>query len=245
VVANYGDGTLAAYPLGADGRIGALSQMVQHRGRGANPERQEGPHAHFVAFAPDNRFALSCDLGIDKVLVYRFTSADGQLEQHGEAALPPGAGPRHLEVHPNGRYAYVISELNATLTVFSYAAESGKLAELQTISTLPADYSGPKSAAEVLAHPSGRFVYASNRGHNSIAMFAADEASGTLTWLGHASTRGETPRSFAIDPAGAFLLAANQDSDTVASFRIDAQSGMLQYLQSIAVPKPVCLTFRR
>jgi 6-phosphogluconolactonase len=217
--------------------------VIQHHGRGADPARQEGPHAHYVAVAPDNRFVLSCDLGIDKVLVYRF-AVDGQLSPHSAAVLQPGAGPRHLDFHPNGRYVYVISELDATLTVFAYVAETGMLSNLQTLSTLPEGYSGPKSSAEVCAHPSGMFVYASNRGHDSIAIYAADAATGRLMWVGQESTRGATPRSFAIDPSGMFLLVANQDSDMVASFRIDAHTGMLRYLQRVAVPKPVCLKFR-
>ena len=244
LVANYGDGTLSVYPLAAEGRIGAASQVVHHHGRGADRARQAGPHAHYIAVAPDNRFVLTCDLGIDKVLVYRFASADGQLSPHSEAALQPGSGPRHLDFHPNGRYVYVINELDATLTVFAYVAETGMLANLQTLSTLPEGYSGPKSSAEVCVHPSGMFVYASNRGHDSIAIYTVDAATGQLMWVGQESSRGAMPRSFAIDPSGMFLLVANQDSDMVASFRIDLHTGTLRYLQRIAVPKPACLKFR-
>jgi len=242
-VANYLSGTLAVYPIETDGRLAAASQVVQHSGKGVNVERQEGPHAHFITLTTDNRFALSCDLGIDQVLVYQFDSANGKLLSHSTAELSPGAGPRHLDFHPEGRFAYVINELDSTLTVFEYAAEIGTLTKLQTLSTLPEGYTGFNSCAEVAVHPTGRYVYGSNRGHNSLVIYAVNEATGKLTLMSHEPTRGKNPRHFAIDPTGSFLLAANQDSDNMIVFQIDMRTGQLSYLQQVAVPKPVCLTF--
>lgn len=244
LVANYSSGSLAVFPVAADGRLGTASQVVQHTGHGTNPGRQEDPHAHSIVAAPDNRFVLSCDLGIDKVLVYQFDAGSGGLSLKSEAILPPGSGPRHLDFHPTGRTVYVINELTSTMSVFGYAAEDGTLIPLQTLSTLPEGYTGAKSGAEVFVHPAGKFVYGSNRGHDSIAIFAVDEATGRLTLAGNESTRGRNPRNFVIDPSGAFLLAANQDGNTVVVFRVDAQTGGLTYLQSVSVPKPVCLKFR-
>ncbi len=250
-VANYLSGTLAVYPIETDGRLATASDVVQHpfdklraqSGKGVNAERQEGPHAHFVSFTPDNRFVLSCDLGIDQVLVYRFDSANGKLISHSTAPLAPGAGPRHLAFHPAGQFAYVINELDSTLTVFEYAAETGTLTKLQTLSTLPEGYTGFNSCAEVAVHPTGRYVYGSNRGHDSLVIYAVNEATGKLTLMSHEPTRGKNPRHFAIDPSGLFLLAANQDSANVIVFQIDTRTGQLSYLQQVSVPKPVCLTF--
>jgi 6-phosphogluconolactonase len=242
-VANYLSGTLSVYPIDPAGHLGAASHVVQHLGKGVNAERQEGPHAHFVTLTPDNRFVLSCDLGIDQVLVYRFDSVNGKLLMQSQAELPPGAGPRHLDFHPTGKFAYVINELDSTLTVFDYAAETGRLTKLQTLSTLPEGYTGFNSCAEVAVHPTGRYVYGSNRGHDSLVIYAVDEATGKLTVVGHEPTRGKNPRHFAIDPTGSFLLVANQDGDNVITFQIDTRTGQLSYRQQIAVPKPVCLTF--
>jgi 6-phosphogluconolactonase len=241
LVANYGSGSVAVFPLSDDGRLGEASSVVQHQGHGANPSRQEGPHAHCIMASIDNRFVLSCDLGIDKVLVNPFDSANGQLLNGGEAALAPGAGPRHLDFSPDGRFVYVMNEMSVTVTVFAYAAGDGTLTQIQTLSSLPPGYSGSKSGAEIFVHPTGKFVYASNRGHDSIAIFSVDEGSGMLTLVGNESTKGKTPRNFVIDPSGTFLLVANQDSGTVVSFRIDAQNGTLSYLQTINVSQPVCL----
>jgi len=243
LVANYASGTLSVYPVDSDGRLKAASDVVQHLGQGMNAERQGGPHAHCVTVTADNRFAQSCDLGIDKVLVYQFDSVNGKLLTHGEAVLAPGAGPRHLDFHPTGRYVYVINELNSTMTVFAHAAETGTLTKLQTLSTLPEGYTGPNACAEVGVHPAGGYVYGSNRGHDSIVIYAVEEATGRLKLVGHEPTRGKTPRNFSIDPTGAFLLVANQDSDTVVNFQIDTHTGRLSYLQRINVPQPVCVQF--
>lgn len=242
LVANYLSGTLAVYPLDSDGRLQASSQVIQHERREGRPEPQEGPHAHSVSFTADNRFVLSCDLGIDKVLIYGFDPFNGALTPHDQVALERGAGPRHLDFHPARPFVYVIDELDSTVTGFAYAADAGKLTKIQVISTLPEGYAAPSYCAEIKVHPTGKYVYGSNRGHDSIVIYAV-EATGHLTLVGHEPTRGKMPRNFAIDPTGTYLVAANQASNTLVSFRIDAETGRLHYLQSVEVPRPVCVKF--
>lgn len=245
LVANYGGGSVASFPVESDGRLGRAASVIQHQGRGPNPRRQEGPHAHSINVDPSGRFALAPDLGCDKVFVYRLDAAAGRLVPHDPPAvdLAPGAGPRHLDFHPNGRFAYVINELDSTVTALEYESAAGRLRVLASVSTLPPGFSGANTTADVHVHPSGKFLYGSNRGHDSIAIFAI-RADGTLQALGHQSTRGKTPRNFALDPAGQYLLAANQDSDTVVVFRIDAQTGLLSPIgEPVAVPRPVCVRF--
>jgi 6-phosphogluconolactonase len=230
----------------ADGTIAAASQVVQHRGSGPNAARQAGPHAHQATFTPDNRFVLINDLGIDQVLVYQLDRTQAQLIPHSPpwAKVQPGAGPRHLAFHPNGAYLYVINELAATITAFRYAAATGVLQEIQVVPTLPADFSGENLCADIHVHPSGRFLYGSNRGHDSIAIYAIDEQTGLLTGRGHQATLGEVPRNFAIDPSGAFLLVANQKSGTIVSFGIDPQQGGLTPTGQVTqVSAPSCLKF--
>ncbi|HET8631087.1 MAG TPA: lactonase family protein [Thermomicrobiales bacterium] len=245
LVANYTSGSVAAYPLGADRGLGAATSVHQHAGSGPNPKRQAGPHAHSIQPDPTNRFALAADLGLDRVLVYRLDPARGTLEPDDPpaAALPPGSGPRHLAFHPDGRHVYVIGELDSTLTACIWDAERGTLEPFQTVSTLPAGFAGVNSCADVHVAPSGRFVYGSNRGHDSVAVFAVDQATGALEPAGHTPTGGRTPRNFAITPSGAFLLAANQDTDSVVTFRLDGATGQLASTgQVTSVPSPVCLT---
>lgn len=245
LVANYAGGSVASLPIEEDGRLKSPGSVVQHQGRGPNPRRQEGPHAHSINVDPTGRFALAPDLGCDKVFVYRLEAAAGRLVPHDPPAvtLAPGAGPRHLAFHPNGQFAYVINELNSTVTALAYDGAAGRLQVLSSVSTLPPDFSGSNTTADIHVHPSGKFLYGSNRGHDSIALFAI-AGDGTLRPLGHQSTRGKTPRNFALDPSGQYLLAANQDSDTVALFRIDAQTGLLSPLgEPVAVPRPVCIRF--
>jgi 6-phosphogluconolactonase len=244
-VANYGTGSAAVMPIQEDGRLGEASGFQQHSGSSVDPKRQQGPHAHSVNFSPDNRFLFVADLGLDKVLVYRFDASQGAIEPNDppSAAVKPGSGPRHFTFHPNGRFAYVINEMASTVTAFAYDARRGALREIQTISTLPKDFTGTNHTAEVLAHPSGKFLYGSNRGHDSIAAFSIS-AKGTLTALGQTSTQGKVPRNFNLDPTGAWLLAANQDSDNVVVFRIDAKTGRLEPNgQSVRVVAPVCIKF--
>jgi 6-phosphogluconolactonase len=246
LVANYDSGSIASFPVHDDGSLGTASGFVQHSGTGPNKERQEGPHAHWIATSPDNRFALAVDLGLDQVLVYGFDPGKGIFTPmlSGFAKVKLGAGPRHLAFHPNGKFAYVLSEMESSVAVFSYQAKSGAFTSLETISALPKDYSGPKEAAEIAVHPSGKFLYTSNRGHDSIAVFAIDEKKGTLKSLGQVLTGGKTPRHFAIDPTGAYLLAENQESNNIVIFHIDLATGSLTPTgQTVEVPSPVCLTF--
>ena len=246
MVANYSSGNVAVFPMLADGRLGEASAFVQHHGHSVNPQRQEGPHAHMIETSPDNRFVLTTDLGLDEVLVYRFDAVKGTLTPNDPpfGKVPAGAGPRHFTFSPSGKFVYVISEMGSSMTTFSYDAARGALDELQTISTLPKDFKGRNDDAEVAVHPSGKFLYGSNRGHDSIAVFAMDTQKGTLTPIEDVSTRGKEPRNFAIDPTGKYLIAANQNSDSLAVFRIDAQSGRLTPTgQVLEVGSPVCVTF--
>jgi 6-phosphogluconolactonase len=250
LVANYGGGSVAVLPLGKDGKLKSASALVQHTGSSVNPQRQKEPHAHSINLDPANRFAYVADLGLDKVLAYRFDARNGLLTLNNppSASVQPGAGPRHLAIHPSGRFAYVINELNCTITAFNNDSAKGELKELQTISTLPAKQAMQSgfSGAEVQVHPSGKFLYASNRGHDSIAVFAIDQNTGRLTYVENEPTQGSTPRGFGIDPDGGYLLAGNQRSDSVVVFRIDPQSGKLAPTGTkVEVGAPVCVKFVR
>ncbi len=246
IVANYSGGSVSVFPIQRNGNLGPASDVVQHHGSSVNKERQEGPHAHCVILDRSNRYAFASDLGLDKVMIYRLDARAGKLRPAKEpwVQLEPGAGPRHLTFHANGKYFYVINELNSTLTAFRYDPLNGTLRSMQTVSTLPADYSGANSCADVHLSPSGKFLYGSNRGHDSIVVFAVNENTGQLTYLEHASTGGKTPRNFTIDPTGRFLLAANQQSDSIVTLGIDQQTGRLKPTGYAAeVPAPVCLKF--
>ena len=244
LVANYGGGSVAALPIGKDGRLGKASDFVQHSGSSVNPGRQSAPHAHAIMIAPDNRFAFVPDLGLDKVLIYQLDLEAGKLIPNAQpsAQVHPGAGPRHLDFHPSGKYAYVINELDSTFTAFRYDADTGTLTEIQTLSTLPEDFEGTSHCADVHVHPSGKFVYGSNRGHDSIVICAIDADTGTLNYIDCESTQGKTPRNFGLTPAGTFLLAANQQTDTIVTFAVDADTGELTATGDVVeVPTPVCL----
>ncbi|MFL6440074.1 MAG: lactonase family protein [Terriglobales bacterium] len=246
LVANYTGGSVAVFPVDKDGSLRAPSAFVQHSGSGPNRERQEGPHAHWIETSPDNRFALAADLGLDEIVVYRFDAKNGSLTKNDPpfAKLDPGVGPRHLSFHPNGRFAYVVNELKSTITAFAYDANRGALKKLGTVSTLPADYSGANDGAEIHVHPSGKFLFVSNRGHDSITVFSINPGSGELALVQDVSTQGKTPRNFEIDPTGAFLFVANQDSGNIVLFRIDPQTGKLMATgQVLSVPSPVSLRF--
>ena len=250
LVANYGGGSVAVLPIGPDGRLKPSSSFIQHTGSSVNPDRQKGPHAHSINVDPSNQFAYVADLGLDKVLIYRFDASRGTIAPSDPpfATVEPGAGPRHVAIHPSGRFVYVINEMQCTLTAFTRDPKRGALASLQTISTLPEGQSVQSgySTAEVMVHPSGRFLYGSNRGHDSIAAFAIDEKSGRLTHLDNTPTQGSTPRGFGIDPTGTYLLAGNQRSDSVVVFRIDARTGRLTPTgQRIEVGAPVSVVFVR
>ncbi len=249
LVANYGGGSVEALPLQSDGRLGEPTTFIQHQGASVNKQRQEGPHAHFITTDAGNRFALTCDLGLDRVLVYRFNAAKGALTPNDPpfVSLKAGSGPRHLAFHPRGRFAYVINEMVCTMTAFKYDPRRGELTELQTISTLPSDQAMRPSfsTAELEVHPSGKFLYGSNRGQDSIVVFAIDQRTGKLTHVENRATGGKTPRHFAIDPTGQYLLAENQDSDSIVMFRIDQQTGRLSPTGQIVegVGAPVCIKF--
>ena len=244
LAANYMGGNVCMLPIQDEGRLAPATDIVQHEGASVNPQRQMEPHAHSINLDPTNRYAIAADLGIDKLMIYQLDLAGGKLKPHHPpwTQIEAGSGPRHLDFHPSGAYAYLINELGSTITALAYNEAQGTLETLQTISTLPEDFKGNNSTADVHVSPDGKFLYGSNRGHNSIAIFAIDQASGKLTVVGHESTQGKTPRNFAIDPTGAFLLAANQDTDNVVIFRIDPQAGALAPTDhTIKVPTPVCL----
>ncbi len=245
-VANYDSGSVAAYPVQSSGALGEASAFVQHRGSSVDKERQSGPHAHMALTSPDNRFLFVPDLGLDQVVVYRFDAVKGALAPNHPAfwKTEPGFGPRHLAFGNGAHFAYVLGELAAAVCVFRFDAASGGAEPVQTISMLPDRYAGAKSAAEIAAHPNGRFLYASNRGHDSIAIFGIDPATGKLTAVDRVPALVKTPRNFAIDPTGAFLLAAGQDSNTIAVFRIDQRTGALTPLgKPVESPVPVSIVF--
>jgi len=246
LVANYSSGSIAALPIQKDGSLGPPRATIQHRGSSTNPSRQTEPHAHFITADPANRFVLACDLGLDKVLVYRFDPLKLSLTENDppSLALTPGAGPRHLVFHPNGRFVYVINEMGSSLAVCTYDSKHGVLNTVQTMSTLPPSFKGDNTCAEVQVHPSGKFLYASNRGHDSLAVFAIDHKTGKLTGIGHEPTQGRTPRHFALDPTGAWLLAENQDSNTIVVFHVNTDTGKLAATgKTIEVGSPGCVVF--
>jgi 6-phosphogluconolactonase len=249
LAANYTSGSVTVFPILKDGHLGDVTSFVQHHGHSVNPDRQQGPHAHAIAISPDNRFALVADLGLDQLLVYKFDASKGKLgADPGIVKTAPGAGPRHLVFSSSGRFLYVINEMQSTVVAYSYNAASGSLHELQTISTLPKNFGGESTGAEIEIDPSGKFLFASNRPskaeNGSIAVFAIDARQGTLSNIETDSTGGRTPRNFAIDPTGLWLLAANQDSDNVVIFRIDGRTGHLTPTgESVQLSSPVCLRF--
>lgn len=246
LVANYSGGSVISYHVDADGRLGALGSFIQHTGSSVNPARQSAPHAHGIYLTKDNRHALVPDLGLDQVLVYDFDTATARLTpaEVPFATVAPGSGPRHLAFHPSGKHVYVLNEILATITTFAFDSETGTLQNLATVTTLPDGLQKGFSTAEIFVHPNGRFVFSSNRGHDSIAIFAVDPTSGNLRPIGHQSTGGKTPRNFNLDPAGEWLLAANQNSGNISMFRVDATTGGLTPADNqIAVPRPVCIVF--
>jgi 6-phosphogluconolactonase len=246
LVANYDSGSLAVFSVLPDGRLGEASAFIQNTGHGPNPERQEGPHAHEMVLSADNRFVVAVDLGLDKLFLYRFDQGNGRLA----ANEPPfvtvdgGSGPRHFAFDPAGKWAYVLEEMASKITGFSYDAASGVLHKIDTVSALPADFHGPNDAAEIEIDAKGKFLYASNRGHDSIAVFSINTADGSLKLVEFAPTRGKTPRHFALDPTGRYLLAANQESNNIAIFTVDRKTGRLKFTgRMVKVPSPVMLQF--
>jgi len=248
VAANYGSGTVALHPINSDGSLSPASNLAEHSGSGPRADRQEGPHAHSATFDPLGRFVIAADLGIDRLMVYALDRQNGKLVSCDRAAttVAPGSGPRHFVFHPSGEYAYLINELANTVVAYRCDADAGVLNPLQTLSTLPPDFIGESYCADIHAHPSGRFVYGSNRGHDSLAVFRIDSATGLMEAEGHISTGGRTPRNFAVTADGRWLLAANQDADNIVVFRLSDGGGRLEQVGEIAdIPAPVCLVFSR
>ncbi len=248
LVANYGGGSVEVLAIGEDGKVGEKTAFEQHRGSSADKSRQEAPHAHSVNLDRANRFAFVADLGLDKIVVYRYDADRGTLTAAEPASVAAGSGPRHFAFHPDGKHAYVINEMANTLTVFHYDPENGVLKTLQTVPTLPEGFKGKSWGAEVQVHPSGKFVYGSNRGdrgdNSSIAVFTVNPKSGELTPAGHQADNIKTPRNFGIDPTGNFLVVANQDGDSLVVFRINPTTGALEPTgQTVQVSKPVCVKF--
>ena len=247
LAANYGAGSACVLPIHADGRLGPITSLMQHRGKGPNAQRQEGPHAHSINLDSANRFAFVADLGLDRVLIYKYDTADGTLTPNTppSANVPPGSGPRHFTFDPEQRHAYVINELSSSITTFDYDARAGALTAIQNISTLPKDFKGSNSTADIHVHPSGKFLYGSNRDRgNSLAIFTIDAPTGKLALAGWQSHRIKTPRNFGIDPTGMYLLAANQGSGSIVEFRIDRQTGALTPTgHGAEVSVPVCVQF--
>jgi len=243
LLANYTSGSVSLFPV-VDGVLQTAGDTAQHVGSGPNLRRQKGPHAHSVTFSPDGRYVYAADLGIDKLMIYRMDTEKGVLipnnPQH--VSTSPGAGPRHMTFHPNGKYAYVINELNSTITAYRYDPQSGGLEEFQTLSTLPDTFTGNNTCADIHTTPDGRFLYGSNRGHDSLVICKVDKKSGILSVVGRQSVLGETPRNFAVDPAGEHVLVANQNSDSIVVFRINKRTGLLTDTGNrTKVSMPVCV----
>lgn len=248
LVANYGGGSIALLPIARDGKLEGPTSFIKHAGSSVNPDRQKEPHAHQIIVDPSNQFAYVADLGLDKVMIYRFDAAKHTLTAATPAfaTLKPGAGPRHVAISASGRFAYVINELDCTITVLRRDPSNGSLADVQTLSTLPPGESLQRgySTAEIQIHPAGGFLYGSNRGHNSLSAFTIDQASGRLTYVANVPTGGKTPRGFGIEPGGGYLLAGNQESDSVVVFAIDRATGKLTPTgTTITVGKPVDVKF--
>ncbi len=248
VLANYGSGSVASYAIGAEGKVSEAASFIQHEGSSLDPKRQKGPHAHSVNFSPDNRFVFACDLGLDKVLIYKVDPATGKMtpNEPAFAKTPAGGGPRHLAFHPSGKFVFVNNEMAMTETVFAYDTANGAMTEVQTVSTLPeADRGKPGfSTAETLAHPNGKNVYVSNRTHDTIAVFNCDPATGKLTLIQNVPVEGQIPRNICLDPTGKWLIAAHQNSGTAALFNVEAESGKLSFTGTkIEVPGSICVRF--
>jgi 6-phosphogluconolactonase len=243
LLANYSGGNVATFALKPDGSLGERRTLLQHTGSSVTP-RQKAPLAHSINLSADNRFAVAADLGTDEVYVYKFNPEDGSLTPNSSIKMKPASGPRHFAFHPSQRFGYVINEMISTVTAMQYDAKAGKFTEIHTITTLPEGFSGNNSTAEVQVHPSGRFLYGSNRGHDSIAIFRIDEKKGSLTSVDRVSTQGKTPRNFGIDPSGNFLIAANQGTDNLVVYRIDQKTGKLTPTGKTGeTGSPVCVKF--
>ena len=248
LTAQYGGGSVGVFSLKPDGSIEQRTQLVEHKGGSkVVGRRQDSPHPHWTGYSPDFKFAFVPDLGLDQVVIYKLDADRSKLESHGVANVPPGGGPRHMKFHTSGKWAYVLNELSLSVTVFDYDADQGTMNAKQTIPTVPQSELAKeqfKSCSEIRVHPSGKFVYAANRGHDTITVFQVDESDGTLKFIERENVRGATPRNFNLDPTGSWLLAAGQDSHTLASFVVNQDTGELTYNRSIVnVPAPICVLF--
>jgi 6-phosphogluconolactonase len=243
-VANYSSGNVAVLPLDSAGTLQPHSALVQHEGSSQNPDRQQGPRAHSIKIDPTGKYVMAADLGCDKLFIYRYDADSGTLEAlDNSPTFPPGSGPRHFAFHPNGKILYVLNELLNTMAVFTYDASTGAVQPVQTIETVPKDFRGANTTAEVVVHPSEKFVYASNRGHDSIAAFAVDAASGKLTALGHTSTGGKTPRNFSLDRSGKWLLVGNENSNTLVVLSVGEDGKLKPTDTKVEIPNPACVYF--
>jgi 6-phosphogluconolactonase len=248
LTAQYGGGSVAIYSLNDDGSLKARTQLIDHQGAsGAVPGRQDASHAHWSGRSPDNRFAFVPDLGLDKVVIYEFDAAGSRLTPHGYGELPAGSGPRHMKFHPNGKWAYVLNEISLTITLFMYDAEKGVMTPVETVATVPDELKAKEktvSAAEIRIHPNGKFVYSSNRTHDTISAFEVHSETGKLTLIEREPVRGATPRNFNLDPSGRWLLAAGQDSHTLGVFEVNQETGELTWnMSSVFAPTPICVMF--
>ena len=246
LVANYGGGSVAVLPIGPDGKLGPASDFIQHTGKVFDPRRQGSPHAHSINLDKGNRFAVVADLGLDRVFVYRFDPIHGKLTPNDPPAtkVKDRSGPRHFAFHPDGKHAYVINEIDCTVTAFDYDPDRGTLTEIQTVPTMPVAVEPRHSTAEVVVHPSGKFLYGSNRGHDSLAVYTIEPGTGRLKLVEYQPTGGKTPRNFAVDPTGSYVLAENMGSDTIVVFRVDPETGALDPTgQVVDVPSPCCVKF--
>jgi 6-phosphogluconolactonase len=246
MIANYGGGSVASYAIQDNGGLSEAASFIQHEGSSVDPKRQQGPHAHSINPSPDNRFALACDLGLDKVLIYKLDPSTGKLANHGHGTVPPGSGPRHLAFHPNGKFVFVNNEMAMTVTSFAYDAEAGAMTAIETVSTLPqADRGKPGfSTAETVVHPSGKFVYVSNRTHDTIAVFTCDPATGKLTLIQNAPAEGQIPRNFNLDPSGKWMIVAHQNTNTAAVLKVNQESGELTFTgRKVPVGGAICVRF--
>jgi len=247
MAANYNSGSLTVFPILPDGRLGPASDYVEHQGV-PRPDlnHQDNAHAHMLKFDPTGRFVLATDLGLDRIFIYRLDFEHGRLTPHtpGDVVMPPASGPRHFVFHPNGRYLYLANELDSTVTVCAWDGEAGRLHPLQKLSSLPVGFEGLNAVADIHLHPSGRFLYVSNRGHDSLAIYSVDPHSGLLDLRGHEPSGGRTPRGFAVDPQGQFILVANLHSDNIVTLCLDPQNGQLSpTAYKISIPQPVCVLF--
>ncbi len=246
LVANYDSGSVAVFAIKPDGSLGEQTGFDQHAGKGVDPDRQEGPHAHCVITDPADKFVLCTDLGVDKIYIYKFDAVTGKITPNTPAfgTVKPGSGPRHIMFSPNGKVLYCINEMGGTITAFNWDASAGSLTEFQTISTLPADFKAFNKDAELAFHPNGKFLYASARGHDAIAVFAIDPKTSMLSLVQDMPVGGKTPRYFGFDPTGQWIVAGHQDSNSAAVFRVDANTGKLtQQGDPIAAPGPICMLF--